>query len=225
MKAGILIYSFLYFTLATTLSNCIYKPANSTDTGTITSLQQLLEGNKRFAAQKSLHPHKSGKRIKELADAQNPSIAVICCSDSRVPPEIIFDQGLGDMFVVRTAGNLMGDLELGSLEYAVEHLGVKQIVVMGHKECGAIKAYLRGGKVPGHIKHIVQCIKQEEEIKRIPVNDKNLLDDCIRANIFHGMHQLFNQSALIAERVSRNKLVIEGVCYDLQKGLVEVVRE
>lgn len=222
MKAGISVVFLTFWTLFLILDN---REKTSNNNVSAISMQHLLEGNKRFANKHSLHPHKSRIRIHEIATGQHPSVAIISCSDSRVPPEIIFDQGLGDMFVVRTAGNLMGELELGSLEYAVAHLGVKQIIVLGHKECGAIKAFISGGHTPGHIKDIVDCISKEDEIRRLPADDKNLLDDCIRANILHGMHQLTAQSSIIAEKISGNKLEITGACYDLQKGLVELVKE
>jgi len=201
------------------------RPLPANDTSPAISANWLLEGNKRFASHHPLHPHESQKRVEEIAAAQHPFSAIICCSDSRVPPEIIFDQGLGDMFVVRTAGNLMGGLELGSIEYAVEHLGVKQIVVMGHKGCGALKAFATGGEAPGHIKDIVDSIRAEQEIRRIPADDKNLLEDCIRANIFHGIRQLKSQSSIIAEKIRSNEVQIIGACYDLQKGLVELIKE
>ncbi|MBK6828278.1 MAG: carbonic anhydrase [Chitinophagaceae bacterium] len=188
-------------------------------------LTDLMEGNQRFATHHATHPHSSGERMKSLESGQHPPIAVICCSDSRVPPEIVFDQGLGDMFVVRTAGNLLGGLEIGSIEYAVEHLGVKEILVMGHRECGAVKAFIEGGSTPGHIRDIVDSIRAEQEISQIPANDKNLLNDCIQANILHGIHQLKKQSDMIAEKIREGKLQIHGACYDLSKGKVEIINE
>lgn len=190
-----------------------------------TPLEQFLEGNKRFASMHPVHPHETKQRVAEIATGQHPKVAVICCSDSRVPPELIFDQGLGDMFVVRTAGNLMGGLEIGSIEYAVEHLGVEYILVMGHKDCGAIKAFIEGGEVPGHINDIIQTIKAEQEISQIPMTDKQLINDYIRANILHGLHQLKQQSVIINDKVRSRQLQLVGACYDLDKGLVEIIRE
>lgn len=187
-------------------------------------LTDLLEGNKRFASHHATHPHSSGERMKSLEDGQHPPVAVICCSDSRVPPEIVFDQGLGDMFVVRTAGNLLGGLEIGSIEYAVEHLGVKQILVMGHRECGAVKAFIEGGTAPGHIRDIVDSIRAEQEILQISPDDKNLLNDCIQANIRHSIHQLNLQSDIIKEKILSGHLQVLGACYDLHTGKVEMVK-
>jgi len=188
-------------------------------------MEQLLEGNARFAEMHPLHPHESRQRIKEISSGQHPIAAIVCCSDSRVPPEIIFDQGLGDLFVIRTAGNLMGGLEIGSIEYAVEHLGVKQVVVMGHKECGALKAFTAKMEAPGHIRDIVDSIKKEQEIRKISGEGATLLDDCIRANILHGMHQLQSQSAIIAGKIRTGELNIQGALYDIEQGIVHLIKE
>ena len=186
-------------------------------------LQALLQGNQRFASHHEQHPHQSQQRIREIAGGQHPTVAVLCCSDSRVPPELIFDQGLGDLFVVRTAGNLMGGLEIGSMEYAVEHLGIKEVLIMGHTGCGAVKAFLEGGEVPGHIRDIVDSLRAEQEISSMPVNEQHVLDHCIRANILHARRQLQQQSALIAGRVKGQSLRISAACYNLENAKVELL--
>lgn len=216
---------YLAFFYALFLVTACKQSAHISEPPAAASLNELLEGNQRFATHHPLHPHESASRMNEIAGGQHPPVAVICCSDSRVPPEIIFDQGLGDMFVVRTAGNLLGGLEIGSIEYAVEHLGVKQILVMGHRECGAVKAFVEGGDLPGHIKDIVDSIKSEQEIRQLPVNDKELLDHSIRANILHGMHQLSHQSELIRGKIRKGEITISAACYDLKKGIVEIFRD
>lgn len=210
------------FAILLTLSGCHRMQQEITYDNPV---KQLMDGNQRFVTMHATHPHESRERVREIASGQHPFAAVICCSDSRVPPEVIFDQGLGDLFVVRTAGNLMGGLEIGSIEYAVEHLSVKQILVMGHKECGAIKAFTEGGDVPGHIKDIVDSIKAEKEITQLPANEQNKLDGCIRANILHGIHQLMQHSPIIAEKVKKGELNINGACYDIRRGLVELIKE
>ncbi|MBL7743297.1 MAG: hypothetical protein JNN00_07430, partial [Chitinophagaceae bacterium] len=156
---------------------------------------------------------------------QHPFAVVISCSDSRVPPELIFDQGLGDLFVIRTAGNLMGGLEIGSVEYAVEHLGVGLIIVLGHQQCGAIKAFVEGGEAPGHIKDIVDSIKNEQEIREIAVNEKNRLDHCIEANLHHATYQLMSQSSILKEKTEKNELKIVAGIYDLEKGEVRMLEK
>ncbi|TRX24184.1 hypothetical protein FNW25_12130 [Flavobacterium franklandianum] len=115
---------------------------NKIDESKFSPLHKLEEGNKRFATGKPVHPDETLERFRELKRGQDPFAIVVSCSDSRVPAELVFDQGLGDIFSIRTAGNIMGDYELGSIEYAVEHLDCKLIVVMGHKDCGVIKAFI-----------------------------------------------------------------------------------
>ena len=200
-----------------TLSACrqLQAPVSQTPSG------ELMAGNARFAAMRLQHPHDDDRRLHEIAKAQHPFAAVVSCSDSRVPPELVFDQGLGDLFVVRTAGNMLGGLEIGSIEYAVEHLGVKLVVVMGHRQCGALKAFVQGGEVPGHIRDIVDSIRAEVEISAVPADDRNKLDDCILANIRHGMRQLRKQSSLIEEKCREGALEIRGALYELDNGKVQ----
>lgn len=189
-----------------------------------TTLEKLLEGNTRFAAAHPLHPDESRQRIGEIAKGQHPFAVVISCSDSRVPPELIFDQGLGDLFVIRTAGNLVGGLEIGSVEYAVEHLQVPLILVLGHEQCGAIKAFVEGGETPGHIKDIVDSIKAETEISAIAKDDKDRLAHCIEANLKHVTLQLQEQSSIIREKMEKGELKIVTARYDLEKGSVTMLK-
>jgi carbonic anhydrase len=122
-------------------------------------LKELKAGNKRYASGKMKHPRQGPARRKQLAAGQSPFAIIVCCSDSRVPPEILFDQGLGDLFVVRVAGNAVDDFALASVEYAAEHLGTGLIVVLGHTNCGAIAATIKGGKAPGNIGKLVRELK------------------------------------------------------------------
>src|SRR6187401_1001831 len=133
-------------------------------------IDKLKTGNERFVSGHPVHPDETLDRIRELKKGQSPFVVVVSCSDSRLPPELIFDQGLGDVFSIRTAGNVIGDYELGSIEYAVEHLHCKLIVVLGHENCGAIQAYATSGneKHNDHIQTLVEYIAAEEEEKNIP---------------------------------------------------------
>ena len=189
-----------------------------------TSLQKLTAGNSRFSHHHPVHPDEDIKRMVAISKEQHPFAAVICCSDSRVPPELLFDQGFGDLFVIRTAGNIIGGVELGSIEYAVEHLGVKLIIVMGHENCGAVKAFIGGGEAPGHIKEIVDSLKNEEEIIQIPVTDINRLDDCVIANVWHGVKELKTASAIIREKVEKKELQIVAARYDLDDFKVTLLK-
>ncbi len=190
-----------------------------------TPLEKLVAGNARFSHLKPEHPDEDEPRLKEASKEQKPFAVIVCCSDSRVSPELVFDQGVGDLFVIRTAGNMIGDLETGSIEYAVEHLGVKLVVVMGHENCGAVKAFIEGGEAPGHIKAIIDSLTKEAEIKAIPVTAVNRLDDCVKANVRHGLKQLQTQSAIIREKMEKGELQLVGARYDLHDYTVTFNKE
>lgn len=123
------------------------------------ALHRLKAGNERFANSKVSAGKPVAERRAETAQTQHPFAIIVGCADSRTAPEIIFDQNIGDLFVIRTAGNLVDDYALGSIEYAVEHLGTRLIVVLGHERCGAVTAALGGGSAPGHIKSLVRDIQ------------------------------------------------------------------
>ena len=122
-------------------------------------LARLMAGNQRFTQHKEQHPDESLARRKELISEQHPFAVVLGCADSRVPPELLFDQGLRDLFVIRVAGNIVDDAILGSIEYAVEHLGTQLIVVLGHETCGAVSAAVAGGEAAGHLQALVTAIQ------------------------------------------------------------------
>jgi carbonic anhydrase len=185
-------------------------------------LTQLTEGNKRFAESKLSHPNQSTGRIKETAKGQNPFAVILTCSDSRVPPEIIFDQGLGDLFVIRSAGNLVDDIGLGSIEYAVEHLGVHLIVVLGHERCGAVEAAVKGGEAPGHIESLVKAIHPAVEEAKKEKGD--LLDNSVLANIRTIVGKLKSNEPILKELVSEKKVEIIGAHYDLDDGSVTIIK-
>ena len=121
-------------------------------------LEELLEGNRRFSEGERTCPNASPTRRREVAEGQNPFAVVIACSDSRVPPEILLDRGIGDLFVIRTAGNVIDDAALGSIEYAVEHLGVRLVLVMGHTRCGAVCAALQNSGAEGCIGSVTKAL-------------------------------------------------------------------
>jgi carbonic anhydrase len=123
------------------------------------ALVRLKAGNERFASNSISPPKATGARRIETSQGQHPMAIVVGCADSRTPPELLFDQNLGDLFVVRTAGNLVDDYAIGSIEYAVEHLGARLIVVLGHKRCGAVQAALTSDSAPGHIRALVRAIQ------------------------------------------------------------------
>jgi len=183
--------------------------------------QKLIDGNKRYVNAKLSHPNQTDQRRTEVAKGQHPFAAIVSCSDSRVPPEIIFDQGLGDLFVIRLAGNILDDAALGSLEYAVEHLGVKYIMVLGHERCGAVDATVKGGEVPGHISSLVKAIQPAvEKVKNQP---GDLLDNAVRANVTMVVQQLKSSGPILEELVKKDALTIAGARYDLDDGEVTIL--
>ncbi|PJJ08235.1 carbonic anhydrase [Flavobacterium sp. 1] len=200
-----------------------FSACNHTENINLSPLQKLEEGNSRFASGKPMHPDETLERLRELKKGQHPFAVVVSCSDSRVPAELVFDQGLGDIFSIRTAGNVIGDYELGSLEYAVEHLECKLIVVMGHKSCGAIKAFIDSKghyDHEDHIKNIMNYIESENEEKNLSGVDKLSVDKAIDANIAHGVAFLKTAGPILKERFDHNKITIIGALYDIESGKV-----
>jgi carbonic anhydrase len=210
------------------------------------AISRLKEGNGRFTAGNPQHPHESvderkymaansyenagtislgmtseqaAKRRAELTKSQHPFAIILSCSDSRVPPETVFDEGLGDLFIVRVAGNVLNDEGLGSIEYGVEILGARLIVVLGHQSCGAVDAAMKTvaakGKAPGHIQSLVTAIK--------PVVDstpKGDLDTMIKANVKHVVDALRSSTPILKARVDSGDVQVVGGYYTLDTGAV-----
>lgn len=185
-----------------------------------TGITRLKEGNARFVAGKSIHPNQDVNRVKETSVKQTPFATIIGCSDSRVPNEIIFDQGLGDLFIVRTAGQVSSYASWGSIEFAEEILGTKLIVVLGHTQCGAVNAAVNLPEVPGHVVTLINAIKPAVE-KAHESNPDNLLDASIRANVLMQVDQLKKLEPVLAKRVREGSIQIVGAVYDLSTGKVE----
>ena len=216
MKKGLLTFLFISFFFA-----CNYT--EKIDESKFSPLQKLEEGNKRFAAGRPVHPDETLERLRELKKGQHPFAIVVSCSDSRVPAELVFDQGLGDIFSIRTAGNVMGDYELGSIEYAVEHLDCKLVVVMGHKDCGAIKAFISSDghyEHLDHIKKIIEYIESEQEEKNLASHHELNVDKAIDANIAHGVTFLKTAEPILKEFYDSKKVKIIGALYDIETGKV-----
>jgi carbonic anhydrase len=191
------------------------------------SLERLIQGNERFMTERPVHPDQTLSRIKELQKGQHPFAIVVSCSDSRVPPELIFDQGLGDIFVIRTAGNVIGDFELGSIEYAVEHLNAHLVVVLGHENCGAIGAFIehKNDISDDHIQSIINYIKSEEEEANLDENQTNYFDAAVRANVIHGVNYLKQSEPYLKELINKKEILIVGAMYHLEDGKIEMLKE
>lgn len=188
----------------------------------LTPLEKLKVGNQRFVKGYPIHPDETLQRIRELKKGQHPFAVVVSCSDSRIPPELIFDQGLGDIFTIRTAGNVIGDYELGSIEYAVEHLHCNLVIVLGHESCGAIEAFISSDneRHQDHIQSIIDYIANEDEEKGILDSIKVNPDLAIRANIKHGVVSLQNSEPILKTLVQNKQMTVIGAYYDLDTGIV-----
>ncbi len=182
------------------------------------AVEELKEGNKRYVFNKPTHQNQNSKRRAEVAKGQNPIAVVVTCSDSRVSPEILFDQGIGDLFVIRTAGNIIDDIGLGSIEYAVEHLKVPLVLVLGHERCGAVDATVKGGEVHGHIKTIVSNINKAVDKARSKKGD--LLENSIKQNIDNVVEQIRNSKPILENYSLKKKIKVLGAIYDLDDGTV-----
>lgn len=206
------------------LAGCT-KSGHQENTASNESAQnRLMSGNKRFITAHFEKSHQTSQRRLEVAKGQHPFAAILCCSDSRVPPEVIFDQGLGDLFVIRIAGNIIDDAALGSLEYAVEHLGVKTIIVLGHERCGAVDATLKGGaEHHNHIDSLVKAIQPAiVNVKSLP---GDMLDNAVRENIKYVVQGLSSSEPILKERVAKKELKVLGARYDLDDGVVEFLQK
>lgn len=187
--------------------------------------QHLLEGNARFVAGTTQHPHQDAARRTETAAGQKPFAVVVGCSDSRTAPEILFDQGLGDLFVVRLAGNIVDDAALGSVEFAVAKLGARLIVVLGHEKCGAVSAAVDAEKnpttLPGHIGTLVDAIKPAvASVHGLPGDE---VDNAVKANVHMVVERLKTVSSELQPYLKTGELTVVGARYDLDEGKVEVV--
>ncbi len=191
------------------------RPVTSTE-----ALKRLLEGNQRFVDQKRKYPDQSLKRVQFLAKGQYPFASVLGCADSRVPTEIIFDQGLGNLFVVRVAGNVASDMAIGSLEYATSVLGCQLIVVLGHKKCGAVIEALQEKPAPGRISFIVEGIRPA--VARVRLSKGDVRENAIVANIKYQAEKLQSRSTILANLIQTGKLQIVGAYYDIDTGRVSI---
>lgn len=179
------------------------------------ALERLMLGNKRFMEHKQKHPNQNRERIKEVTEGQKPFAAILGCADSRVAPEIIFDQGLGDIFVVRNAGNVVTAEEIGSLEFGALELGINTIIILGHQKCGAVKATLEGNAVPGKIGSIIDAIKPA-------IKGKPTWDEAVIANVKLEIKRL-KSSPVISKLITDKKLNVVGGFYELETGEVKII--
>ena len=189
------------------------------------ALKLLKDGNARYLDGQASHPHQdAARRALTAGQGQHPFATVLSCSDSRVPVEVIFDQGLGDLFVVRVAGNVAATDEIGSMEYAVDHLGTPLVVVLGHSQCGAVAAVVEGAKLPGSIGALVAPIKPavtKAKEENLGAAAEVLIAAAIKNNVFQAMEDILQKSPLIKAKVKAGKVKLLGAIYELDTGQVQ----
>lgn len=188
------------------------------------ALQKLIDGNERFVTLKEKHPDDTKERRKEMLKGQHPFVAILSCSDSRVPPELIFDQGLGDIFEIRNAGNVLDEHVIGSIEYAVMHCGVKLIVIMGHQDCGAINATLSGKSETKYIKSLEDSIQPAIEECKKHGHEVNS-DNVVKEHVIQDINELMTQDTDLVKYMKENNVIIVPAYYHLDSGKVEFLNK
>lgn len=184
-------------------------------------VEMLLQGNKRFVSGSLIHPNHCEESRQSVMHQQEPIATVLTCADSRVPPVDIFDQGIGDLFVVRVAGNIIGDHTLGSIEYAVAHLHTPLIIVMGHSSCGAITAVASGANLGGHMATLAPPI--QTAIKNIKDFEGDLITNASKEVACQIARSIETSEPIIADFVADGTVKVIAAYYDLQSGIVSVL--
>ena len=185
------------------------------------ALDRLLQGNRRYVSGEPQRPNQTAARRREVALEQQPNAIILSCSDSRVPPELIFDQGIGDLFVVRTAGNVVDDVALGSIEYAVLHFHSPLLLVLGHQRCGAVTAAVQGGEHPGHIGTLIALI--EPAVRATEHEPGSHVNNAVAANVRGVVHLLASKSEVMHQTQTSGALMIAAAVYSLDTGKVQIL--
>jgi carbonic anhydrase len=203
------------------------KPAATTPTAAA-ALKQLLAGNERFVNGQLQNPRRTPEDIRALAQGQNPFAVIVACADSRVAPEVLFDVGVGDVFVIRVAGNVVdgaGVSVKGSIEYAIAELNVPLVIVLGHTSCGAVKAAVQHidqkDSLPGAINGLVELIKPAAS--KVKGEPGDVYDNAMRENVKIGVEKLKTLQPILAPRVQEGRVKVVGGVYDLKTGNVELL--
>jgi carbonic anhydrase len=187
-------------------------------------LKKLMGGNKRFVEGKTIKPRQDMSTVKKLENGQEPFATIVGCSDSRVPNEMIFDQGLGDLFIIRTAGQVSAAASYGSMEFAVLKLKTKLLVVLGHTECGAVAAAVdRPENVPGHIVTLINEIKPA--VAKCAHLPGNAVNNAVRQNVIDQVASLRDLDPILHKKYVDGEILIVGAVYDIHTGKVEFLPE
>lgn len=190
-------------------------------------LKKLIYGNKRFAENKSIKPRQTDADLKNNELGQKPFATIIGCADSRVPNEIIFDQGVGDLFITRTAGQVMAEASYGTIEYATEVLRTRLIVVLGHESCGAVGAAMKlPENPPGHVVTLINAIKPASLVaKAANLGEKETVDLAIKQNVMEQVNLLRGLEPVLSRRFDSGDVLIVGAVYNLHSGQVDFIEE
>lgn len=215
-------YKSLLIVAILALSLVAFATETPAGPGSEQAIGQLIQGNLRYVSEQPQAWSAAAPKRELLSKGQHPAACIITCSDSRVPPEILFDQSIGDLFVVRLAGNVITPEAVGSVEYAVEHLHVPVVVVLGHSSCGAVNAALSGAKVPGSIGTLTSRIQPAIDIARHKgVSDADLPHAVVEENARCGIKNLLTSSSLIADAVTEGHVSLISGVYELTSGKVD----
>lgn len=188
--------------------------------GASEALKLILEGNDRFVAGKLQHPHQTPSRRAEIAKAQHPLASILACSDSRSAPEILFDRGLGDLFITRVAGNVADPVVVDSLDYSVRHLGVRLVIVLGHTRCGAVTAAVQSHDGPGEVSSLFKELGPAVAASKGQPGDP--VENTVRANVKLVVQKLA-KSLQLGAAVKSGALRIVGAIYDLDTGKITML--
>lgn len=190
-------------------------------------LKKLVYGNRRFAENKALSPRQTEEDLRNNQLGQKPFATIVGCSDSRVPNEIIFDQGVGDLFITRTAGQVMAQASYGTIEYGVEVLNTRLIVVLGHESCGAVTAAMKlPENPPGHVVTLINAIKPAAVIaKQAKLGETDELNLAIKTNVIEQVNLLRNLEPVLSRKFESGQVVIVGAVYNLSDGKVHIIEE
>lgn len=208
------------------------KPASSEETPGVdpkAALQRLMDGNQRFVDADAKHPRADqDRRCLTSSGGQHPYATILSCADSRVPPELVFDAGIGDLFIIRVAGNVADTDEIASIEYGSEHLGSNLIVVMGHTKCGAVTAVVNGAPVHGNLAGLLDNVVPAVEKAKHDHEDLKgaaLVPYAVRANVMQSVSDLLTHSEAIHDLVASGKVQVVGAVYDIHSGSVQFLGE
>ncbi|MBA4299829.1 MAG: carbonate dehydratase [Cyclobacterium sp.] len=184
-------------------------------------------GNRRFTDDKSTRPRQTDSHLMDNKSGQAPFATIVGCADSRVPSEIIFDQGVGDLFITRTAGQVMAEASFGTIEFSVEALKTKLIVVLGHESCGAVDAAIKlPANPPGHIVTLINSIKPAAlRVKAMNLPENQVLSAAVRENVIEQVNMLRGLEPVLSRRYQSEEVVIVGAVYDISTGNVNFIEE